>query len=939
MKTKTSLHFFFSLCLLSLCSFIWGGNLLSAQTTVTSTFTDKDWNVGKGEPEWTKTGADATSFETANPARGVQTTLKNIQSSGLSLTNTTIQSLGSIKSVTMVLSSNGTGGSIQSVKVGETQLKNNGETTMTVPKANNKEYSFTTTDAVAGDIVITFGSTATKNSLYVKSIKVEYEKAGSGEGGGSTSVTQEFDFTNPTMDAYSDQATLTNALTGEAKGAVTYTSNNDAVATVDNNGEVTIKGLGKATITATAAATTVGGTEYAETTKSYTLNVWPTSIAELKSITSSEATFKAKLTDAYITYVPDASNAYLQDASGAILIYKSGHGLKAGNCYTGEISGKTKKFNNLNEITAFDFSKATPTNKSDIAPQEVSMTELSTNFAQYESMYIKVTEVTAGAAVKSINNTCKLTQNSTEYNSPVLRAADNLNNGITAGTTYPAIVVFPGYYNTKEQLNLWSDNLVTLPAGTLKTPVVAFGAAAYEVAINKSIELPFTTDSDGEVTYTATPSENITLTKTNDGVSVTATATGAFIITANVAETATFAAGSASTTLSVTPPAPNLRNVVLYKKVTSTDEIVDGSVYLIVNEENKTALGTNSGDYCDKVSISFTETETVEGLSAVVEGLSAVNEAGSPYEVTFSKSEDGKFYLRTAYGYLYRPQADKNYVRATTDKSTATTWECTISNGDATLYSQNGTFEGYLRYNSTYPRFSCYGKATSEKAIQLYQKVGELKAHGVMGGYASYAADFAYIMPEGLMGKIVYLEGDKLTTENIYAGNSEVPALTPLLIRTYEAFSGTNKVKTYYPVVLNKEVAKNDATDKNALEYRRDIVEGKYMTSSLNFAEGCRYYKLSVDNEGLNPGFYYGAADGAAFEMKNGSSAYLTVAATNASPALLFEDNEITGIEILNPAQGTENSGAVYNLQGVRMNGKNLQKGLYIMNGKKVIIK
>ena len=73
--------------------------------------------------------------------------------------------------------------------------------------------------------------------------------------------------------------------------------------------------------------------------------------------------------------------------------------------------------------------------------------------------------------------------------------------------------------------------------------------------------------------------------------------------------------------------------------------------------------------------------------------------------------------------------------------------------------------------------------------------------------------------------------------------------------------------------------------------------------------------------------------------MKNGSSAYLTVPASLASPALLFDDNEITGIENLTPAQGEANNGAVYNLQGVRMNGKNLQKGLYIINGKKVVIK
>ena len=140
--------------------------------------------------------------------------------------------------------------------------------------------------------------------------------------------------------------------------------------------------------------------------------------------------------------------------------------------------------------------------------------------------------------------------------------------------------------------------------------------------------------------------------------------------------------------------------------------------------------------------------------------------------------------------------------------------------------------------------------------------------------------------------------------------------------------------------MLDKEVAADtEVTAKNALEYRRAIVDGKYMTSSLNFAEGCRYYKLSVDNDKQNPGFYYGAAEGAAFEMKNGSSAYLTVSASLASPALLFDDNEITGIENLTPTQGAANNGAVYNLQGVRMNGKSLQKGLYIINGKKGDIK
>ena len=438
------------------------------------------------------------------------------------------------------------------------------------------------------------------------------------------------------------------------------------------------------------------------------------------------------------------------------------------------------------------------------------------------------------------------------------------------------------------------------------------------------------------MTYTATPSENITLTKTANGVSVTATATGTFNITANVAETANFAAGSTSTTLTVTPPASNLQNVVLYKKVTSTDALIDGAQYLVVCESKNKALVAGTSNIHNSTPADVTTADNKIASETVASGDVAVFTLGTVVSGTST-------HYTLKIGDKFVTGADGTGLSLGSNNTTkAAHWTVAFNNENVEItnvsystrgimYSTSDAFKHYAisqRGDSNYP------------AIQLYQKVGELKAHGVMGGYASYAADFAYIMPEGLMGKIVYLDGDKLTTDNIYAGGTEVPALTPLLIRTYEAFSGTDEVKRYYPVVLDKEVAADEeVAAKNALEYRRAIVDGKYMTSSLNFAEGCRYYKLSVDNEGLNPGFYYGAADGAAFEMKNGSSAYLTVAATNASPALLFEDNESTGIEILNPAQGTENSGAVYNLQGVRMNGKNLQKGLYIMNGKKVIIK
>ena len=77
--------------------------------------------------------------------------------------------------------------------------------------------------------------------------------------------------------AFTQAATVTlkpNA-SGQTPGAVTYTSNNPAVATVDSTGKVTIVGAGTATITASAAATQ----NYKEAKASYQLTVKPKDIS------------------------------------------------------------------------------------------------------------------------------------------------------------------------------------------------------------------------------------------------------------------------------------------------------------------------------------------------------------------------------------------------------------------------------------------------------------------------------------------------------------------------------------------------------------------------------------------------------------------------------------------------------------------------------------
>ena len=153
-------------------------------------------------------------------------------------------------------------------------------------------------------------------------------------------------------------------------------------------------------------------------------------------------------------------------------------------------------------------------------------------------------------------------------------------------------------------------------------------------------------------------------------------------------------------------------------------------------------------------------------------------------------------------------------------------------------------------------------------------------------------------------------------------------------------------MKTYYPVITTKEVSVTDdegistLLDNNNLEYYRTIVGDEYMTSSKKLIDPY-YYKLSIDNEGKNPGFYWGADNGAAFAMQNGSTAYLACAPlpTMISKFVIDDNGTTTAVEGVNINDGTSAESVVYNLQGIRVNPKNLQKGIYIINGRKTVVK
>ncbi len=177
-------------------------------------------------------------------------------------------------------------------------------------------------------------------------------------------------------------------------------------------------------------------------------------------------------------------------------------------------------------------------------------------------------------------------------------------------------------------------------------------------------------------------------------------------------------------------------------------------------------------------------------------------------------------------------------------------------------------------------------------------------------------------MPEGVKGGIVTDAVDgNLTVDYCYTADTTVPANTGLLLK------GAAKTYTY-----NLSTETPDAPEVN---YLKGSVNG-----GLTEGEDCLFYMLSYDKEGKNLGFYWGADAGAAFESGAGK-AYLALPQAVASQVRGFVlDGTTTGISGVT-TEANNAPAAVYSLTGVRMGTSTdgLPAGIYIVNGKKVLVK
>ena len=179
--------------------------------------------------------------------------------------------------------------------------------------------------------------------------------------------------------------------------------------------------------------------------------------------------------------------------------------------------------------------------------------------------------------------------------------------------------------------------------------------------------------------------------------------------------------------------------------------------------------------------------------------------------------------------------------------------------------------------------------------------------------YGTFSSSKAFKVSNDIIVSEIMVENGKLLVKN-YASGAIVPANTGVMVSAMEGGD--------YTVELSSEEGTSVLGTDNMLKPGSEAMSGD-----------CKFYRLTMHG-GKTLGFFWGAAEGAAFSIA-ADKAYLAVPTTMAAniQGFTFSDTE-TGINGINAAEGKQ---AIYNLQGQRVS--RAVKGIYIVNGKKVIIK
>ena len=274
--------------------------------------------------------------------------------------------------------------------------------------------------------------------------------------------------------------------------------------------------------------------------------------------------------------------------------------------------------------------------------------------------------------------------------------------------------------------------------------------------------------------------------------------------------------------------------------------------------------------------------------------------------------------------FTFKTNRDESEFQVSADNATILSNEVIGDSKDTRKYIM-GLNEGTTTLTIKLDNQTGKNARVDDLELSIYSGVGCFKI--TEAGYGTYYSSKAYTMPEGVKGyTITGNEGTSLVMNEAYAAGAVVPAKTALVVE-----GAANK---YYTLVAES----TELTPAKNKLHGSDEAETTYVDGT-----DVKYYKLSYNNEGNNLGFYWGSENGAAFT--NGAhKAYLALN----SETLLSQSR---GFSLADLAHGVTTginttvksaiqSNFIYDLNGRRINSLNgAAKGVYIMNGQKVLVK
>lgn len=482
---------------------------------------------------------------------------------------------------------------------------------------------------------------------------------------------------------------------------------------------------------------------------------------------------------------------------------------------------------------------------------------------------------------------------------------------------------FGCFKNTQVPSYLYVKQGSAIDENYKKDPVLSIANLTVELNGNAKT-LKVSTPSDGAITFGDITIA--TITPNNDGTySVTAKdEEGEATVTATLAATDEYEGDETTFTITVVPAHSNLSSH-LYKKVTSDDALTAGK-YLIVYEDGSVAFDG-----------SLTTLDATKNTISV-----SINDDKIYCEddVYFLIDPDAGTIRSASGNYIGITSNSKNGLNQSTDASTFDN-EITIdTNGNAVILANFSNSIMYLCFNASsgQERFR-YFKSASQQPIQLYKAVDpfsfSIKAAAFDGidHYATISAlgtEDYYEVSGGVEVFTVTVDNKKLVLSAPYTDGDVIPSSEAYLVRgnvgDYEFVAAATSNKTV-------QVGENMLVGTGEGNITAEAMAATHDT-------GYVFYKLSINSRTNKVGFLWGADDGAAFAYGAGHQAYLAVPPTadGSQSVSCYYFDDTTGIEEVTIPQ-TMSDGSVYTLSGVRMSGNTLPKGIYIVDGKKVVIK